>query len=103
VSDLHCPARFTLATDREVDLAALRPAAVYASTRAEEIAKLLGTRYDVLDAPLRIALETLADQHRGEDVLVLVTTVELDGLPRLSGRKTPLKLEIDADGWVEQA
>jgi hypothetical protein len=100
VSDLHCAARFTVVTDRDVDLAGLRPAAVYTSAPAEELAGNLGARYDVLDGPLPAALEALADQHRGEDVLVVATAEELQGLPGGTGRKTPLRLDVDADGWV---
>jgi hypothetical protein len=100
LSDLHCPARFTLATDGDVDQAGLRPAAVYVTAPAEELAGQLGARYDVLDGPLPAALETLADQYRGEDVLVLVTADEIEGLPGAEARIAPLRIDIDADGWV---
>lgn len=100
MSDLHCAARLTLATDGEVDLAGLRPAAVYASTSAGELAARLAERYDVLSGPLPAALEALADEHRGEDVLVLVTAEELANLSAARGRGTPVRVDIDADGWA---
>lgn len=103
MSDLHCAARFTLVTDGEAEVAGLRPAAVYASASADEAASHRTARYDVLSGPLPAALEALADQHRGEDVLVLVTAAELADLPGAGGRSAPVRLDIDADGWALQS
>lgn len=103
MSDLQCAARFTLVTDGDVEVAGLRPAAVYASASVEEATGSGAARYDVLSGPLSAALEALADLHRGEDVLVLVTAAELADLPGAGGRSAPVRVDIDADGWALQS
>lgn len=100
MSDLHCPARLTLAARAEgLDLGSARPAAVYASAGGAALAGRLGTPYDVLSGTLPGALDEVADLHRGEDVLVLLAPEELAQLPAKGGTGGPVLVAIDADGW----
>jgi hypothetical protein len=101
MTDLHCPARLTLAALPEgLEPESLRPAAVYASAGGAALAARLVERYDVLDAPLPGALDDVADRHRGEDVWVLLTEAELASVHEPAVPGAPVRVEIDADGWA---
>jgi probable phosphoglycerate mutase len=138
VSDLHCPATLLVAGDGDDRVAALATslrdrsvARVYTSTSTRAVqagrlaAEVLGTDAvaleelqepsvgeEVLDR-CREALQAIADQHRGETVLVLGHGGLLSVLPQLSGsaRVDPAarpslphpavaEVSVDGDGFV---
>ncbi len=111
MSDLFCPARVVVTPSSSAvaladALVAERVAAVLAADReqshdaARELAARLGTSYGRLpEGTLRVALEAVADLHRGETVVV-VTDADLAQLPGRPG--APVLVEIDADGWRTQ-
>jgi hypothetical protein len=129
VSDVHCPATLLLTDPDEQSsglagvLRGARVAAVYASgaaaDRAEIVAAGLGVRSSVvagLEAAgerFAEALQGIADEHRGETVLVCTDAgVVSREVPRLAfnvpadfaaGRSATgalVEVDCDADGWV---
>jgi broad specificity phosphatase PhoE len=138
VSDLHCPATLLVAADGDDQVAALatslrdrRVARVYTSTSTRAMragrlaAEVLGAdavalvelqepsvAEEALDR-CREALQAIADQHRGETVLVIAHGSLLSVLPQLSGsasgdlaarRSLPdpavAEVSVDGDGFV---
>jgi len=92
VSDLFCPARVVVTPSSS--------AVALADALVAELAARLGTSYGRLpEGTLRVALEAVADLHRGETVVV-VTDADLAQLPGRPG--APVLVEIDADGWRTQ-
>ena len=95
-------------------LGSKRIATVYAGGEVRRGAQSAALAGDVLDVPvrtledlhptrLREALEQVADQHRGESVLVFSTREAMaPALPGLDGelpRCETVLVEVDADGW----
>jgi hypothetical protein len=113
--NLMCPARLiVLPAGAGAELAGRRVARIYASPAAAEAAELmgnlLGAGVSVVpelqevaeesepDAVRRseVALEGIADQHRGETVVVIAPGLAL-GIALGSG---PVELEHDGTGWA---
>lgn len=115
MSDLHCPATLLVVPHVEAeqlrDLSgAARVAAVESSSGAPVVraAEALAARlavplasHDRLDAA---QVAAIADRYRGETVLVIAETAEIEALlPRSApgGRsRRVVELLVDADGWV---
>ena len=95
MSDLQCPARVYVATAGETQQ---RPSGV-------QIASVY--TWPAGEVPdVRVALDELADRHRGESVLVLVDEAQRAAISRWArsvggqdGAEGPLVLEGDLDGW----
>lgn len=113
MSDVQCAATVVLlpaGAEADVDeLRTARPAAVLcpsgAARAGETLARLLGVGHaelpDDSDDRLLPVLEELADEYRGECVVVLVPPAVLTGLARQvlpAGEADGLVVEIDADG-----
>ena len=113
--NLMCPARLiVLSAGAEADLAGQRVARIYASPTAAEAAELMGKRLgagvSVVPALQEVAEESesdavrrceavlsgIADQHRGETVVVIAPGLSL-GIRVGSG---PVELEHDGTGWA---
>lgn len=126
MSDLQCPATFLLLAAGESQplpphlieaLAGEHVAEVYARAAdparngaADTLAGSLGTRRGTADAVDVRSLEEVADLHRGERVVVLLSTAELEAVLQVAhrgvtGDPTPgwTELAVDADGWVLRA
>ncbi|MGN6330458.1 MAG: hypothetical protein ACTHOD_02260 [Motilibacteraceae bacterium] len=126
MSDLQCPATFLLlaADEREPlpthlmeALAGEHVAEVYARAgdparggAADALAGSLGTRRGTADDVDVRSLEEVADLHRGERVVVLLSTAELAAVLQVARRGGPgaatpgwTELAVDADGWVLRA
>lgn len=130
VSDLQCPATFLLLAVPDGE--PLRPHLVQAlagehvaevcaqataadATRAgaaDALARALGTRRGTADAVDVAALEDVADLHRGERVVVVLSAAELAALLQVArrsggatGTPTPgwTEVAVDADGWALRA
>jgi SAM-dependent methyltransferase len=101
--NLMCPARLVLlpaGSTAWVDgLTGERIAAVYTGPPvfegAEQLAERLGVRLTVLDQPVRrdAELQEIADQHRGETVVVLAPELDV-------GLTLPAIVEHTGDGWT---
>ena len=132
---LHCPARLLLAPEETLPAAAElgarlgeeRLSALYAASTTPDDATIAGLArtlglpvqatdgLDAADRPtLRAALESVADLHRGETVLVVVTPETLSAVPGLAtdrrgpgphprGESAVLLLECGDDGWFLQS
>jgi hypothetical protein len=125
VSDLQCAATFVFAASGDearadalaADLRFRRVAMVYAGAGAERTARLMADHLGVqvsrkpgLDE--RAVLEGIADEHRGETLLVVADATPLatvlpslvPGLPESYGRGLTagdvVEMRVDADGWV---
>ncbi|MEV8378002.1 hypothetical protein AB0P21_35010 [Kribbella sp. NPDC056861] len=98
--NLMCPARLILLPPgSRAYLAGERVAGVYATPDAEEpaarLAEELGIRLTLLPmpAPAEVVVREIADQHRGETVVVIALTLDL-------GLQLPAVIEHEGDGWV---
>jgi hypothetical protein len=123
VSDLQCAATVLLAGVSGADDAAAlgtslqdRRVAVIYTDDAPDTGGVVGALSRSLAAPVRSepdlreglvppveVLEQLADQHRGETVLVVAAAETLDRLLAPQRTQTPggvVEVRIDADGWA---
>ncbi|WP_324650780.1 hypothetical protein [Georgenia sp. H159] len=110
MSDLQCAATVVVVHD-DADLEALRserPAAVHAAPGAEDRATGLAGALEVpcrrlrdgVSGDLTAALDAVADEYRGECVVVAVTDAAFTALAALvlPGAARGVVVEIDADG-----
>ncbi|GAA3564473.1 hypothetical protein GCM10022235_36200 [Kribbella ginsengisoli] len=103
--NLMCPARLILlAPGSRERLAGERVAAVYATPAAEQpaavLAEELGVPHALLPAqadgrPVEAVVGEIADQHRGETVVVIAPELDL-------GLELPAVIEHEGDGWTVQ-